>query len=131
MPVEHIQLVHLHQVQVVLDDVLGDEVPAGVEEDTAVGEPGAVPDLGQVEEQQLGLAVVRAGVDQLAETLQTSQDSPHCGGQDLRSASRGTELDLICNIECWRVLKQTGPLQNSDVADVRSLSSLSEWTTLF
>ena len=31
MPVEHVELVHLHQVQVVLDHWLGDVVPASVQ----------------------------------------------------------------------------------------------------
>lgn len=48
MPVEHIELVHLHEVEVVPDDGLGDVVPRRVYQDTAVGEPGRVQDLGPV-----------------------------------------------------------------------------------
>ena len=45
MPVEHVVLIHLHQVEVLLDDLLADEVPAGVDEDPTVSEPWTVIDL--------------------------------------------------------------------------------------
>ena len=50
MPVEDVILVHLHQVEVVPDDGLGDVVPAGVHQDAAVGEPRSVHDLGSVDD---------------------------------------------------------------------------------
>ena len=50
MPVEDVVLVHLHQVEVVPDDGLGDVVPAGVHQDAAVGEPRRVHDLGSVDD---------------------------------------------------------------------------------
>ena len=50
MPVKHVVFVHLHQVQVVFDDALGDVMPAGVNQDAAVGEPRRVHDLGSVDD---------------------------------------------------------------------------------
>ena len=49
MPVEHVELVHLHQVEVVQDDALGEEVARRVEHHAAVGETGVVEDLGAVQ----------------------------------------------------------------------------------
>ena len=42
MPVEDVVFVHLHQIQVVLDHILGDKVSACVYEYSAVGEPWTV-----------------------------------------------------------------------------------------
>ena len=43
VPVEDIELVHLHQVEVVPYDGLGDVVTRRVDQDSAVGEPRRVP----------------------------------------------------------------------------------------
>ena len=48
MPVKDIVLVHLHQVQVVLDYTLGNVVPAGVDQDATMSEPGGVQNLGTI-----------------------------------------------------------------------------------
>ena len=50
MPVEDIELVHLHQVEVVPDDGLGDVVTRRVDQDSAVGEPRRVQDLRPVDQ---------------------------------------------------------------------------------
>ena len=50
MPVEHVILVHLHQVEVVPDDGLGDVVTRRVDQDSAVGEPRRVQDLRPVDQ---------------------------------------------------------------------------------
>ena len=45
MPVEDVVLVHLHQIQIVFDDRLGDVMPAGVYQDASMGESGGIHDL--------------------------------------------------------------------------------------
>ena len=49
MPVKDIVFVHLHQVQVVLDYTLGNVVPAGVDQDATMSEPGGVQNLGTID----------------------------------------------------------------------------------
>ena len=45
MPVEDVVLVHLHQVQIVLDDRLGDVMSTCVYQDASVGESWGIHDL--------------------------------------------------------------------------------------
>ena len=71
-------LVHLHQVEVLPDDLHGDVVPAGVDQDPAVGEPRPVLDLGSIEEE---LALLTE-VDELTEGLQPPEDAPDGGGPE-------------------------------------------------
>ena len=46
MPVEDIKLAHLHEVQVISQDRLGDVVATGVHQDSPVSEAGRVVDVG-------------------------------------------------------------------------------------
>lgn len=50
MPVEDVHLVHLHKVQVLEENFLGEEMSGRVQQDAAVGEPGEVHDLRTVDE---------------------------------------------------------------------------------
>ena len=102
VPVKHVVFVHLHQVQVVFDDALGDVMSAGVNQDTTVGEPGRVHDLGAVDDVLHRLPVLHGGVHQLAERLKTPQDSPDREGDDAGSPGlvRRVDLHLV-----WRELK--------------------------
>ena len=99
MPVEHVVLVHLHQVQVVPDHRLGDVVPAGVQEDAPVGEPRRVHDLSPVDDGLDGAPELHSGVDQLAKGLEAPQDAPGGERDDPGPARlvRGVDLDFI-----WR-----------------------------
>ena len=45
MPVEDIVLVHLHQVQIVFDDRLGDVMSTCIYQDASVGESWGIHDL--------------------------------------------------------------------------------------
>ena len=117
MPVEDVVLVHLHQVEVVPDDGLGDVVPAGVHQDAAVGEPRSVHDLGSVDDilnqgngleynsvdlntDLDGVAKLHGLIDELAEGLHAPEDPPHGEGDDPGAARLvgGVHLDLVCNI---------------------------------
>ena len=117
MPVEDVVLVHLHQVEVVPDDGLGDVVPAGVHQDAAVGEPRRVHDLGSVDDilnqgngleynsvdlntDLDGVAKLHGLIDELAEGLHAPEDPPHGEGDDPGAARLvgGVHLDLVCNI---------------------------------
>ena len=51
MPVEDVELVHLHEVDVVPENRLGNVVPAGVQQDAPVGEPGGVEDLSSIDKE--------------------------------------------------------------------------------
>ena len=98
MPVEHVILVHLHQVEVVPDHRLGDVVSAGVQQDAPVGEAGRVHDLSPVDDRLHGVAELHGGVDQLAEGLHPPENSPSGESDDTGAAGlvRGVDLDLIC-----------------------------------
>ena len=97
MPVEHVVLVHLHQVQVVSDHRLGDVVAAGVQEDTPVGESRRVHDLGPVDDRLDGVPELHGGVDQLAEGLEAPENAPGRESNDPRPTRlvRRIDLDLI------------------------------------
>ena len=98
MPVEHVVLVHLHQVQVVSDHRLGDVVTAGVQEDASVGEARRVHDLGPVDDGLDGVTELHGGVDQLAEGLEAPENAPS-RESDYPGPTRlvrGVDLDLIC-----------------------------------
>ena len=94
MPVKHVVLIHLHQVQVVFDDALGDVMSTGVNQDAPVGEPGRVHYLGPVDDVLDRLSVLHGGVDQLAEGLQPSQYSPHREGNDTSPPGFIRRVDL-------------------------------------
>ena len=94
MPVKHVVLVHLHQIQVVFDDTLGDVVAAGVDQDTAVGEPRGVHDLSPVNDVLDGVTKLHGGVDQLTEGLHAPQDAPDREGNDPGSARFVWRVDL-------------------------------------
>ena len=94
MPVKNVVLVHLHQIQVVFDHTLGDVVSAGVHQDTAVGEPGGVHDLGPVDDVLDGVSKLHGGVDQLTEGLHPPQYSPDREGDDAGPARLVRRVDL-------------------------------------
>ena len=98
MPVKHVVLVHLHQVEVVSDHGLGNVVPAGVQEDAPVGEARRVHDLRPVDDGLHGVPELHGGVDQLTERLQAPEDAPGGKSNDTGTARlvRGVDLDLIC-----------------------------------
>ena len=98
MPVEHVVLVHLHQVQVVSDHRLGDVVTAGVQEDASVGEARRVHNLGPVDDGLDGVTELHGGVDQLAEGLEAPENAPSRESDDPGPTRlvRGVDLDLIC-----------------------------------
>ena len=67
---------------------------AGVDQDTTVGEPGWVHDLGSVHHVLHSLAVVHGSVDQLTKCLQPSQNSPDREGDDASPTWLVRRVDL-------------------------------------
>ena len=94
MPVKHVVLVHLHQVQVVLDDALGNVMAACVNQNTTVGEPRRVHDLSPIDNVLHSVSELHGGVDQLTEGLHPPQYSPDREGDDPGPARLVRRVDL-------------------------------------
>ena len=85
MPVEAVQLVHRHHVQIAFDFVNAPEMAGGVEVHPAPGETGFVPDLAGGQDPALlfgGLVAIDGGRQQLPEGGQGVDDAAQCAGAD-------------------------------------------------